>query len=305
MESTLDQVVLNFNKDSLILLNICIAFIMFGVALELKIKDFALLFKTPKPILVGLFSQLVLLPALTFVIVWIIEPSPSIAMGMFLVAACPGGNVSNFYSSMSRGNVALSVSLTAIVSTAAILVTPFNFTFWASNYGPTATLLEQFNLNVWNVVVTVIVILAIPLFLGMMFNNHYPNVTKKITKPIKKASIVIFAGFVIAALSANFSHFLNHIIEVVFIVFFHNLIALGSGFGASSFFGLSDSDRRSITIETGIQNSGLALVIIFDFFQGLGGMAFIAAWWGVWHLISGAFISFHWQGRNIEIVQQN
>ncbi len=305
MESTLDQVVLNFDKDSLLLLNICIAFIMFGVALELKIRDFALLFKTPKPILVGLLSQLLVLPFMTYLLVSIINPTPSIALGMFLVAACPGGNVSNFYSSLSRGNVALSVSLTAIVSTAAVLLTPFNFTLWAGSYGPTADLLEKFNLNVWNVVVTVVLILALPLFLGMVFNNRFPKITKKITKPIKKLSILIFAGFVVAALSANFTHFLNHIMEVVFLVLLHNLIALGSGYSSSSLFGLSDPDRRSITIETGIQNSGLALVIIFDYFQGLGGMAFIAAWWGVWHLISGAFISFHWQARNIKIVQQN
>ena len=304
MESTLDQVVLNFNKDSLVLLNICIAFIMFGVALELKLKDFALLWKTPKPIMVGLLSQLIILPLLTYVIIWIGNPTPSIALGMFLVAACPGGNVSNFYSSLSKGNVALSVSLTAIVSTVAIVLTPFNFTLWAGAYGPTSELLEKFNLNIWNVVTTVIIILAIPLFLGMLFNNHYPGITKRITKPIKRLSIIIFAGFVIAALSANFDHFLEHIMEVIFIVFLHNLIALSSGYGSSTFFKLSDPDRRSITIETGIQNSGLALVIIFDFFQGLGGMAFVAAWWGVWHLISGGIISFFWQTRNIEIVQR-
>lgn len=272
---------------------------MFGVALELKIEHFRLLFKTPKPILVGLGSQLVLMPAITFIIVLLVQPHPSVAMGMILVAACPGGNVSNFYSSLSQGNIALSVSLTAIVSSIAFFMTPFNFAFWAGMYEPTASLLEKVNMDIWGVITTVILILAIPLLSGMIFNNHFPKITKKITKPIKRLSILIFAAFVVVALGSNFENFLNHISEVIMLVFFHNLMALVTGYFSSRAFKLSDRDRRSITIETGIQNSGLALVIIFDFFQGLGGMAFIAAWWGVWHLISGAGISYYWSRKEL------
>lgn len=297
MQENLDHVVLTFNKESLLLLNACIAFIMFGVALGLKIEHFKYLLQKPKAIFIGLMSQLILLPLITFILIWMINPSPSIALGMMLVAACPGGNVSNFYTSLSNGNVALSVSLTAITSSVAFLSTPLNFTLWANLYPPTANLLKTVHLDVVDVIITVVFILVIPLVLGMWVNHRYPSTTSRIMKPIRRLSILIFAGFVVGALSANFDHFINYLFSFIFIVLIHNAIALTTGFSLSKIAGLGQQEIRSITIETGIQNSGLALVIIFEYFNGLGGMAIIAAWWGVWHLISGAFISWQWSNR--------
>lgn len=297
MYENLDHVILSFNKEALLLLNACIALIMFGVALDLKISHFRLLFKTPKPIFVGLLSQLIFLPFLTFILILILQPSPSMALGMMLVAACPGGNVSNFYASLSHGNVALSVSLTALTSSFAFIATPLNFTFWANQYEPTAAILKAVQLDIIDVIITVVFILVIPLALGMFVNKKYPRTTQKIAKPIKKLSIIIFAGFVVGALSSNYDQFINYIFNFLFLVLIHNAFALLSGFSLSKFFKLGVAETRSITIETGIQNSGLALVIIFEYFNGLGGMAIIAAWWGVWHLISGAIISWQWSSR--------
>ncbi|MBU2916005.1 bile acid:sodium symporter family protein [Reichenbachiella agariperforans] len=301
MEETLDHVVLNFSKDSLLLLNACIAIIMFGVALELKLESFKLLFKAPKPILVGLASQLILLPFFTFLMVLVIEPAPSIALGLMLVSSCPGGNVSNFYSSISKANVALSVSLTAITSSLSFLVTPLNFSIWSSFYEPTAQIIEKVHLNIWDVILNMITILVIPLIAGMTFRHKLPNTTQKIYKPIKRLSIVLFGSFVVFALKANFGYFLEYIHYILFIVFAHNLMALCIGFFSATAAKLDQQDRRSVTIETGIQNSGLALVIIFDYFNGLGGMAFIAAWWGVWHLLSGAAVSWLWSKKPTEV----
>lgn len=279
------------------LLNACIAFIMFGVALELKFSDFGYLLKKPKAIFIGLISQLILLPLLTFLLILVLEPSPSMALGMMLVAACPGGNVSNFYTSLSNGNIALSISLTAITSSLAFLSTPLNFTFWANQYAPTASILRAVELDIVDVIITVIFILVIPLILGMWVNNKFPATTSRIAKPIKRLSILIFAAFVVGALSSNFDHFVNYIFNFLFVVFVHNALALSTGFSFARLMGLGQSETRSITIETGIQNSGLALVIIFEYFNGLGGMAIIAAWWGVWHLVSGAVISWQWSSR--------
>lgn len=303
MHENLDHVVLSFNQESLLLLNACIAFIMFGVALGLKIEHFKYLLEKPKAIFIGLISQLFLLPLITYILIVIVSPSPSIALGMMLVAACPGGNVSNFYTSLSNGNVALSVSLTAITSSLAFLATPLNFTFWANLYPPTAELLKVVQLNVVDVIITVVFILVVPLLLGMWVNHHYPKTTAKIMKPIRRLSILIFAGFVVGALSANFDHFINYLFNFLFIVLIHNALALSTGFSISRLTGLGQQEIRSITIETGIQNSGLALVIIFEYFNGLGGMAIIAAWWGVWHLISGAVISWQWSNRPVLILR--
>ena len=126
----IDLVRLNFNPQSLWALNAIIGLVMFGVALDLKAADFRDVLVMPKPVLIGLAAQFLLLPAFTFVLVLLIRPAPSIALGMILVAACPGGNISNFLTHYARGNTALSITMTAVSTAVAIVMTPFNLSFW-------------------------------------------------------------------------------------------------------------------------------------------------------------------------------
>lgn len=293
---TLDWIRLNFTTGGLLFMNITLAFIMFGVALEIKFESFRNLAKNPKPVIVGVISQFIALPALTFLLVLIIKPSPSVAMGMILVAACPGGNISNFISSLAKGNVALSVSLTAVATLSAIFLTPFNFAFWGSLYSEASDLVIPFNIDAWEMIKTVFILLGIPIIVGLWFARKFPQTTEKIKKPMKWFSILFFFGFVVAALASNFSYFLKFIHLILLIVLAHNALALLTGFSIASLFRLPRADRRTITIETGIQNSGLGLVLIFNpnLFNGLGGMAFIAAWWGIWHILSGMSIASLW-----------
>lgn len=125
----LDSVQLNFDNSTLMIMNISLGFIMFGVALGLSIDDFKRLMQMPKLVIVGFVSQFFILPLVTFIFVWIVEPIPSVALGLFMIAACPGGNISNFISSYSNANVALSVTLTAIATTVAAFLVPVNFNF--------------------------------------------------------------------------------------------------------------------------------------------------------------------------------
>ena len=298
----LDGIRLNFNADGLMLLNISLAFIMFGVALGLRVENFKKVVLNPKPAVVGVLSQFVLMPAMTFLLILLIKPSASVAMGMILVAACPGGNVSNFITSLARGNVELSVSLTGIADLSAIVMTPFNFAFWASLYNLTADKVIPIQIDLFEMFKTMLLLLALPVTLGMLFAYYFPNITKKIFNPIKIISILIFFGYIAAALGLNFDHFLNYIHLIVWIVLIHNLLALSTGYFAARIFKLSEKDVRTITIETGIQNSGLGLVLIFNpnLFDGLGGMAFIAAWWGIWHIVSGLTIGFLWKGKRVK-----
>jgi BASS family bile acid:Na+ symporter len=122
-------------------------------------------------------------------------------------------------------------------------------------------------------------------------------------RPMKVLSIVVFIGFVIFALAANFRHFMDYIEFVVVTVFIHNLLALVTGFSLSSLLRLPDRDRRAVTFEMGIQNSGLGLILIFNLFHGLGGMAIITAWWGVWHIVSGLTLATYWSRRPPRINQ--
>lgn len=276
------------------MLNLCLAIIMFGIALDIKLEDFKKVFIAPKAVFVGLFLQFILLPTSTFLLVWIIQPSPSIALGMILVAACPGGNISNFMTHLSRGNTALSVSLTSIGTILAIVMTPLNLQVWASMYPPTANILHEVRLNLWDVFITIAMLIGIPLLLGMTISNKYPIIAAKISKRVKPFSIFIFATFVVVAFLKNVGAFLEFIHLVIVIVFIHNLAALLLGYNVARLFGLSLENRKTLALETGIQNSGLGLILIFGFFQGLGGMAIVAAWWGIWHILSGLAISTYW-----------
>ncbi len=304
----LDNVRLNFSPSGLLALNITIAFIMFGVALDIKLRHFKDVIMKPKSAIIGVISQFILLPAITFVFLLLLNPTPTVALGMILIAACPGGNVSNFMSSMAKGNIALSVSLTAVATLAATFMTPLNFALWGKlfiKYYSTAgagDYLVPIEINFPQMVQTVVILLGLPVIAGLLFSHYLPAITNKIKKPIRQASIVVFIGFVIILLSANFNHFLRYIHLVFLIVLIHNGLALGTGFSISSIFKLPRVDRRTITIETGIQNSGLALVLMFNpkIFPPeleLGGMTIIAAWWGVWHIASGLTLSTIWAKR--------
>jgi bile acid:Na+ symporter, BASS family len=291
---SIDSVRLNFSSESLWVLNLCLAFIMFGVALELKVSDFKRLLETPKTSITGLASQFLLLPFVTYLLVLVIQPQPSIALGMILVAACPGGNISNFLSYLAKGNVALSVSLTAFGTVIAIVMVPFNLELWASLYEPTSNLLKEVRLDAWDLFESILMLAGIPLAVGMLLTHYKPEIAAKIAKGIKPISIIIFIGFVVIALANNFEHFLNHIHLVLVIVAVHNALALTTGYLSARLMKLSVADQRTIAIETGIQNSGLGLFLIFSFFDGMGGMALVAAWWGIWHIISGLAIASYW-----------
>lgn len=299
----IDQVQLNFNDSTLLLLNVLIGLIMFGVALDVRVEDFRRVVRDPRGPLIGLGAQFVLLPAFTFLLISIADPQPSMALGMIMVAACPGGNFSNFLAHHAKSNAALSVSMTAISTALAIVMTPFNLSFWGQRNADTAAILEQVSLDPVDLLVTILLILGIPLVAGMLVATRFPQSAERLRRPMKIFSLGAFGLFVVGALAANWQQFLDHVGAVALIVALHNGLALALGYWSARSLGSPLYDARAISIEVGIQNSALALVLIFGFFDGLGGMAIIAAWWGVWHLISGITISTWWSRRPVPAPQ--
>lgn len=298
----LDAVRLNFDQESINLMNIAIAFIMFGVALSIRPQHFLGLALRPKPVWMGVISQYLLLPALTYLLVLIIKPSTAVAMGMILVAACPGGNVSNLISAISKSNITLSVSLTAITTVMSLFMTPFNFAFWGGLYARHSPLLVPISIDPVEMFRTVFLILGIPVILGMFVGMKFPKFVRKIDKTVQAASVIFFVGFIVAALAGNFSIFIKYIHLIFFIVILHNSVAFLVGYFLPKTFHVTEDSCRAISIETGIQNSGLGLALIFNprIFPpelNLGGMAFIAAWWGVWHIVAGLMVAFYWRRR--------
>jgi len=292
-----DLVRLNFNQQSLILLNIILGLVMFGVALDLKVSDFRGLVRLPKAVLIGMLGQFVLLPAFTFLLVLAIRPVPSIALGMILVAACPGGNVSNFLTHYARGNTPLSVTMTALSTIAAIVMTPFNLAFWGALNPQTAHVLRAVAVSPLEMVLAVLLLLGVPMAAGLFVSHRLPSIAARLRVPMRRFGLIAFGLFVVGALAANWRYFLDYVGYVVFAVFLHNALALATGYWAARLARLPERDRRAVSIEVGIQNSALGLVLIFNFFGGLGGMAIVTAWWGVWHLISGLTVATWWSRR--------
>lgn len=287
----LDAVTLNFSASSLTLLNGILAVVMFVIALDLKLSDFRALITAPKPLLVGMSSQFLVLPVLTYLMLLLFNPQPSIAMGLILVAACPGGNISNFITHRAGGNVALSVSMTAIATFGALIMTPLNIAFWGNLYEPTRAILQSTHIDPLSLAITVGFMLLLPLMLGIMLNTLRPTLAAKIRTPMQWLSMGIFLAFVVLALAANWGFFLQFAGAVALLVVVHNAVAFGAGYLTARLAGVSEYNRRAITVETGIQNSGLGLVLIFGFFGGLGGMAVAASLWGIWHAISGLILA--------------
>ena len=291
---------IDFSPDNLIILNLAIAFIMFGVALGIKKDEFVEITNNPKSVFFGVLSQFVLLPLFTFLLILVIKPLPELALGMLLVAASPGGNVSNFFSQQSGGNVALSVSLTAIATIASVIMTPFNFEFYGGLYLDKQHI-QEITIEFWPMFKTVFTILIVPLIVGLGIATKFPEVTKKIIKPVRHISFLILVVFMIVAFSKNVDVFKAYYKYIIVLVLLHNGISFLVGYLTGKLARLPIKDIRTITIETGIQNSGLSLVLIFTLFDGNGGMALLAAWWGIWHIIAGSIMAFIFKRANTKV----
>ena len=305
---SLNSVTINFGEGGMMIVNIILAFVMFGVALDIRprtIKDY---FKRPKSILIGVILQWLALPAVTFAVVLALNKliTPMIALGMILVASCPGGNISNFLSSLSKGNIVLSVSLTAITTSMAPIITPLNFFLWGSLYSHFISMKSDIPMLVipfLPMLEQILLLLGLPIVLGLLFAHYFPSATKKITKPSQVISVLLFVGMVVVSFAQNFQIFIDNIFYVFFIVMLHNGVALATGYFGGRLGKLPLSDTKSLTIETGIQNSGLGLILLFNpaiftpetWHGHYGGMLFITAWWGIWHILSGLCVAFYFR----------
>ena len=294
------------------LLNVVLALVMFGVALGIKPRTFVDIVKNPKSIITGIVCQLVLLPALTLVLIMAMGNliSPMFALGMILVASCPGGNISNFITSLSRGNSELSVSLTAFNTAICVFSTPLNFAFWGKLYLNFAGNhyigeLPELVIPLGDIFQSIFIIMGIPLVLGILCGQYLPKVANVLKKPLQYLSIIVFIAMVVIIFTGNVDVFMKVIKYIFLVVLLHNLLALGIGYGTSTLLKLPYKDRRTLTIETGIQNSGLGLVLLLNphifpdagAWANNGGMLVITAWWGVWHIISGLTLAVLWRWR--------
>lgn len=297
-DASLDGVLIQINATGQMILGLVLALIMFGVALDLRFSDFGEVLRKPLAPLSGLFAQLVLLPAVTWAITMIMQPLPSVALGMMVVAACPGGNLSNLMTHMARGNTALSVSMTGISSLLAVITTPLNIVFWASLNPATAVLLRQVSVEPVSFIGSTVLLLGVPMVAGMTTVRLWPKLAERLRRPFQILSFLFLIVFILGATASNAKHLTAFLVQILPLVALHNTVAVILGWLAARVWRLSDFDTRAMTIEVSMHNSGLGLALILNHFDALGGAALIAAGWGVWHIVSGWALAAWWKRKD-------
>ena len=276
-----------------------LALMMFSVALGLKPNQFTFFKTDPKHYIAGVLAQIIGLPLLTLGLVYLLNPMPSLALGMILVACCPGGNVSNVMTLFGRGNTALSVSMTATSSLAAAFITPISILFWLSLYPPTRELLTTINFNVVSFLVQTLAILAVPIMLGMLVAWKAPVFAARFQKPLALIGVFVMLVIIFVGFYKYRGLIMPTAALITPLVVLHNACALALGYFVGFLTRANTATRRAMTFEVGIQNSGLGFVILVTQLNGLGGAAFITAAWGLWHLIGGGTMValFRWSDR--------
>ena len=294
-----DEIRLNFNPASLVVLNVVLGFLMFGIALDTRVADFRRVLRMPGAIAAGVAAQFLVLPAVTFVLTLLLRPAPSIALGMILVACCPPGNISNLLTHRAGGNVALSVSMTALSNALSVVLMPLNFAFWGSLHPTAASLLREIALDPVEVGGHIVAIIGIPFALGILCAEKLPRLTQIIRRPARILSFLCLVLFILGAVAGNWRYFLDYVGLVLLAVALHDTLAFAAGWTCARLSGLADYDRRAVTMEVGIRTAGLGLVLIFSFFGGLGGMAVVAGVWGFWDIVAGLALASWWRRRPV------
>ena len=293
----IDQLDLNLADGFQLAVKAIVALFLFGIALDTKIGDFRDVARRPWVILAGLFAQYVVMPGLTVLLTLALDVRGSVAIGMILVVCCPAGNLSNILTHRSRGDVALSVSLTAVSTIAAVVVTPIALAFWCGLNPAADDLLRDVHIDPWDMVAEAIFLIGLPFALGILIAWRRPSVSERARKIVEPAALTLLLLIVVGGLAGQFGTFIDYVGVVAVAIILQNALSLLVGYGTGRATRLPESGVRAMTLELGLRNTGLALVLALGFFGELGGVAFVAAMWGLWDVITGLVLSTWWRRR--------
>ncbi len=292
-----DNITIVFNESSLTTLRIVIGLILFGIALDTDLEDFRRAARRPGTIAIGVGAQFLLLPAITFLLTLALGVRGSVALGMILVACCPPGNVSNVLTHRAGGDVALSVSMTAVGNLLAIVLMPLNVAFWGGLHPTGSALLEKIALSPADMLVEVGIVIGVPFVVGITLGRFFPRFSSVAHRIIGPVSFLALGVIIVFGVATNLEVFVHYIGVVLVAVFLHDALALLLGYTIGRATRLPGPSTRAMTFEVGIRNAGLGLLLVFTYFNGLGGMALVAAWWGIWDIIAGLAVAVLWRRR--------
>ncbi|MCH1471205.1 MAG: bile acid:sodium symporter family protein [Flavobacteriaceae bacterium] len=270
-----------------IFLPISLAVIMFGMGLSLVTGDFTRLFTYPKAVLVGLCNQLLFLPLIGFAIVVLFDLNPSMAIGVMILSVCPGGPTSNLITQVSRGNIGLSVTLTALASLITVFTIPILLSKAIAYFTGDSDVIIQ--LPIIETMLQILVITVIPVSIGMMIRKRREAFALRMEKPMRTASTVLFVVIFLIIVIANIDNLTQAMKEVGLPTLLLNLSTMGLGYLSAKLFGITGKSQISITIESGIQNGTLAFVIATTILNNLE-MGLPTGAYSIWMFITGGFL---------------
>lgn len=275
---------------SKVFLPLSLVIIMLGMGMTLIPADFTRIIKYPKAIFIGLTNQLLLLPLIGFSLAILFNLNPIMAVGVMILASCPGGPTSNLITQVCKGNIALSVSLTALASMISILTIPFILSYALDYFGSNTGVIIK--LPIVDTILQIMVITVIPVSIGMFIRKHKTNFAKRMEKPMRKASTVIFIFVFIAVIVANAEKLADGMKASGLVTLLLNLATMGLGYGTATLFKLNLKNKISITIESGIQNGTLAFVIASTILNNVE-MGIPAGVYAIWMFLTGGILM--WQ----------
>ena len=270
------------------LINPLLGVIMFGMGLTLKPEDFRVVFSRPKDVLVGCLAQFTVMPLLAFALTRIFRLEEALAIGVILVGCCPGGTASNVITFLAKGDLALSVGMTATSTLLAPVLTPLLVWLLAG---------ETVDVDVVGMLLSILWVVILPIVVGLIVKGLWPNFTKKATDYLPAFSSIAIAMIVAIIISANANKLLAGGSIIVLVVILHNLCGLSLGYLIGRLLGLSEAKKRAISIEVGMQNSGLASSLATIHFAAYPLATIPGAIFSVWHNLSGAAVAYLYSNR--------
>jgi BASS family bile acid:Na+ symporter len=290
----IDQATFNFNPQIGLAVAVMVGFLVFAVALDLTWEQFRRVLREPKAPGIGLLAQYLILPAVAFGVGLMMAATPSIALGLLLVACCPAGALSNYLTGVARGSVATSVSMTAISTLTSIVATPLLFAFWASLNPATSAVLQQISIDPKRVVMVLVIMLIAPIGAGMFIRARHPGTADRIRRWVRRLAGFVFAVVVAILLLGNAKVLGSFAAAALLPVLVTFAVAAALGWGLAWASGLMAAHRRAVTLEVAFQNVALAIGLAVAFFPELAGVAITSILWGVVHLTVGLAIAAVW-----------
>lgn len=281
---------------SRVFLPLSLAIIMLGMGMTLIPSDFTRIVKFPKAVLIGLLNQLIFLPIVGFSLAIAFNLNPTMAVGLMILATCPGGATSNLITQVCRGNIALSVTLTAIASVVSILTIPFILSYALDYFGSGTNVTIE--LPILDTILQIMAITVVPISIGMLIRKYKTDFALSMEKTMRIASTIIFILVFIAVIAANFDLLGNAMREVGLVTLTLNLITMGLGYLTARLFKLDLKNKISITIESGIQNGTLAFVIATSVLNNVE-MGIPTGAYSIWMFITGGILMWQLGKRNV------